>query len=47
MRVIWVGHVRLGFYGFERWLVIRYALPWAPDEPICEWMVPGTYEADL
>jgi hypothetical protein len=23
---------------------VIYSYPWAPDEPICDWMVPGTYE---
>jgi len=25
------------------YLVVVYSFSWAPDEPICEWMVPGTY----
>jgi hypothetical protein len=39
------------FYGFG-WgdgascAYVIYSRPWAPDEPVCEWMVPGTYEED-
>jgi len=27
----------------ENWMQITYARPWAPDDPIQEWIIPGTY----
>lgn len=27
----------------DQCVVVAYCQPWAPDNPQCEWMVPGTY----
>lgn len=32
------------FENGESWETISYALPWWPDDPISEWMIPGTYQ---
>jgi hypothetical protein len=39
---IWVG-IGWAEYPNEQWYQVVYSRIGAPDEPICEWIVPGTW----
>lgn len=35
-------------YRAEGYILVSYCRSWWPENPVCEWMVPGTYiEADI
>ena len=41
----WCGYMRWR-YNESAMMVLR-AFPWAPDDPLEEWMVPGTYHDEF
>lgn len=45
MRSIWIGYVheRVSATHVATWLEVRECLPWWPEEPLQNWIVPGTY----
>lgn len=42
-RIISVGMVHIGG-ARESWVDVRYHNPATPDEPVSNWMIPGTYD---
>ena len=37
----WLGIAHDGRFCYD---IVVYSRSWSPDVPICEWIIPGTYE---